>query len=107
MLAGIGTLRSLQDPKKNRFPKSDHNNKRYGDGNEEKWCHKCRRKHIGRCNKEVTCFKCGKIGQYANKCSTKQDYPNREGATKPNVLPNPKARAFQMILNEAIDDARD
>ena len=38
---------SSRPEKKNRFPKSDPKNKRYGDNNEEKWCDKCRRKHIG------------------------------------------------------------
>ena len=62
---------SLISKKKNRFPKSDSNNKWFGDRNEEKWCDKYRRKHIGRCSKEVTCFKCRKNGHYTNECTTK------------------------------------
>ncbi|XP_023745801.1 uncharacterized protein LOC111893960 [Lactuca sativa] len=85
--------------KKNRFPKSESNNKRYGDINEEKWCDKCRRKHIGKFSKQVTCFKFQKTGHYANECVAKrevcfkygenghfkQDCPKREGATKPSM----------------------
>ena len=65
-------------------------------------------------------FKCEKTGHYASECTTKrevcfkcgeeghfkQDCPRKEGATKPNVPPKPKARAFQMILDEADDNAR-
>ncbi|XP_052621088.1 uncharacterized protein LOC128126933 [Lactuca sativa] len=92
---------SSRSENKNRFMKSDLNNKRYRDGIEEKWCDKCRRKHIGKCYKEVTYFKCGKSGHYANKCTTKrefyfkcgeeghfkQDCPERERATKPIAPP--------------------
>jgi len=91
-----------------------------GGGSEERWCEKCKKKHSGKCSEEVTCFKCGKHGHYANECKFnkrvcyecneeghfKQDCPKREGATKPNVPPKPKARAFQMILDEADDNAR-
>ena len=45
-------------------------------------------------------FKCGE-GHF------KQDCPNREGAIKPNIPLKPKSRAFQRILNEACDNARD
>ncbi|XP_023736527.1 uncharacterized protein LOC111884432 [Lactuca sativa] len=106
--------------KRNRSPRYDPNNKRYEDSNEEMFCDKCRRKHVGRCSKEVTCFKYGKTGHYADECTTKKevcfkcgeeghhkhDCPNKERATKPNVSPKPKTRAFQMILNEATDNAR-
>ncbi|KAL7604690.1 hypothetical protein Lser_V15G19948 [Lactuca serriola] len=111
---------SSRSENKNRFLKSDPNNKKYGDSNEERWCDKCRRKHTRRCPKEVTCFKCGRTGHYAHECTTqselcfkyggeghfKQHCPNRERAMKPNEPPKPKLRAFQMILDEAGDNAR-
>ena len=86
-----------------------------------KLCEKCKKKHFGKCGEEVTFFKCGKTGHYANECTFskrvcygcngeghfKQDFPKRESAIKPNVPPKPKARAFQMILDEADDNAGD
>ena len=66
----VGSSRSEN---KNRFLKSDPNNNKYGDCNEERWCDKYRRKHIRRCPKDVTCFKCGRIGHYDHKCTTQRE----------------------------------
>ena len=83
-----------------------------------KWCEKCKRKHSGRCSEEVTCFKCGKTGHYANVCPSDKrvcfechevghvlkDCPKRKDAAKPNLPPKPKARAFQMTLEAAKEE---
>ncbi|XP_052621708.1 zinc finger protein GIS2-like [Lactuca sativa] len=68
-------------------------------GGKEKWCGKCKKKNSIKSNEEVTCFKCGKHGHYADECTFnkrvcyecneegnfKQDCPNREETTKPTV----------------------
>ena len=83
-----------------------------------KWCEKCKKKHSGRCSEEVTCFKCGKTGHYANVCPSDKrvcfechevghvlkDCPKRKDAAKPNLPPKPKARAFQMTLEAAKEE---
>ena len=83
--------------KKRKFEGSSRSNRKNlssqsrGGRGKAKWCNR-------KCPKEVTCFKCGKIGHNAHKCSTKeevclkcsgvghfkQDCPMR--ATTPNVL---------------------
>ncbi|XP_023743560.1 zinc finger protein GIS2-like [Lactuca sativa] len=74
--------------------------------------------HYGRCYEGVTCFKCGKTRHYVNDCTSNKrlcygcrdmGHMSKDFAKKNesvNVL-KPKARAFQMILDEAGDNERD
>ena len=59
---------------KRKFDRSSRSNKKSkssksgskGGGGEAKWCENCKKKHHGKCDGEVTCFKCRKPGHYAN-----------------------------------------
>ena len=67
-----------------------------------------KKKHCGKCSEEVTYFKCGRLGHYANECicnkkvcygcseegHTAKYYPNKKEVAKPNMPPSPKARVF-------------
>ena len=104
---------SPRSDEKRKFSKSSLKNFE-GGGDEVRWCDKCNKKHLGKCGEEVTCFKCGNHGHYANECasSKKVCYEcNEKGhisinCPKRNEPTNPKARAFQMILDEADGNAR-
>ncbi|XP_023753805.1 zinc finger protein GIS2-like [Lactuca sativa] len=93
----IGKKRKFEESsrpnKSNMFSKSSKK------GSKEKWCGKCKKKNPGNCGEEVTCFKFGKHGHYANECTFiervcyecneaghfKQDCRKREEDTKPKV----------------------
>lgn len=91
----INNEESWKSNKKNRFSKSSPNNKEPRGNNEMKWCARCQRKHFGKYIEEVTCFKCGEIDPYTNKCKTKQEscFRLREvGHVMKNLLIKGKSR---------------
>ncbi|XP_023763492.1 uncharacterized protein LOC111911959 [Lactuca sativa] len=67
---------------------------------------------------KVTCFKCGNIGHYTNRCISNKrmcyggneeghiskDYEKKKEVARPNVPPRPKERAFQMTLEAERDE---
>ncbi|XP_023739767.1 uncharacterized protein LOC111887862 [Lactuca sativa] len=99
---------SSRSDKKGRFSKSNPNDQKYGGSGGAKWCQKCKKKHCGRYDGKVTCYKCGRIGHYSKdytfndkvcyKCGNKghmsKDFPKKNEAARPNTPPKPNARAF-------------
>ena len=73
-----------------------------------KWCEKCKKKHYGICNGEVTWYKCVRISHYSKDCMLNdkvcygcrgnehisKDCLKKNEAARLNVPPKPKARAF-------------
>lgn len=44
---------------------------KFGDKNEENWCNKWKKKHVGQCKDDVICYKCGRPGHYVDECKYK------------------------------------
>ena len=77
-------------------------------------------KHYEGCNEEVTCYRCGRIGHHCMDCTHRDkvcyrcrhtrhmstDCLKKNEATRPNVPPKPKERAFLRILGEATKKSR-
>lgn len=67
---------------------------------------KFKKKHPGRCDEKMTCYKCGRTGQYSTgqyECGDDRhisnNCPKKNNAVRPNILPKPKAMAYHMILD--------
>lgn len=94
--------------------KSDPNDKTSWCNNEAKGCEKFMKKHFGRCDGEMTCYKDGRIGHYSKdfafndrvcyECGEKKhilsDFQKKNEATRPDVPPKAKAEGYHMILDE-------
>lgn len=52
--------------KKSKISQSNPNDKKPRDNREEKWCDECKKKHVGQCKGEVTCYRCRRPGHYSN-----------------------------------------